>query len=715
MDKLIDYLRGKELLVVLDNCEHLIEACAQVVESVLRSAPRVRFLVTSRERLGVDGEVLLPVPPLGVPGPREVSPEQLARSDAVRLFVDRATAVQPAFALDAGAAPAVGHICRRLDGIPLALELAAARVRILPPPEIAARLDDRFSLLTSGSRRALPRHRTLQAAIDWSYGLLSGPEQELFGRLSVFAGGFTLEAAEEVCGDGDEEQAGVLELLSHLVDQSLVVPGDGGNARFRMLETLRRYAGERRPDSGTAERLQRRHAEYFLRLAERAEPLLRGPEQAVWLRRLGADHDNFSAAIDWALRHDPEVAVRLSSALAWFWLIGRHRSEVRRRLAEAVDAARGASHGSRVRALAWAAQLANVEGRLDQAASQAQEAYELSHGVGDPWWVAMSEVILGLALGLQGEIHRAGEHLETARARFEEIADEWGAALATMLLGYVSTFAAQHERAAALARRGLEGFRAAGDQWGQTMALEMLGLLARRRGAYEDAVAVHEEALGVTRDLGLRDEVPFLLVDLGDLHVLLGDFEAAAMLHKEALDLAQELGARDAVALARNGLALAARRQGDYGRARELHQAALSFYREAGFAGEVARSLSSLGYVEELRGDLDAAEACHRESLRLARDLPDELPLAMVLEGLARVAAAQRQPERAAVLLGAAESIRTRTGAPLPPQERIDVERAARAAVSALGREAFAEEIEQGRRMTIQEAVAYAPSDDTVG
>jgi predicted ATPase len=706
-DKLIDYLRGKELLVVLDNCEHLIEACAQVAERVLRSAPKVRFLVTSRERLGVGGESLWPVAPLGVPGPHETSPEQIAQSDAVRLFVDRATAVQPEFVLDANAAPAVCHICRRLDGIPLALELAAARVRILPPAQIAARLDDRFSLLTSGSRSALPRHQTLRAAIDWSYGLAAEPERELFGRLSVFAGGFTLEAAEEVCGDEGAEVTEVLEQISRLVDQSLVVPEGGGNARFRMLETLHRYAGERLAESGTAERLQRRHAEYFLRLAEQAEPLLRGPQQAVWLRRLEADHDNFGAAIDWALRHDPEVAVRLSSALAWFWLIGRHRSEVRRRLAEAVDTAEGASPASRAKALVWAAQLGNVEGRLDQAASQAQEAYELAKDVGDPWFSAMCEAVLGLALGLGGQIGRAGELLEAARAGFGQIGDEWGTALATMLLGYMSTFAAQPERAATLARRSLEGFRAAGDQWGQTMALELLGLLARRQGAYEDAVTVYEEALGVVRDLGLRDETPFLLADLGDLHVLLGDFEAAAVLHKEALELAQELGARDALALARKGLALAARRQGDYSRAREMHQAALSFYREAGFAAETAHSLASLGYVEELQGDLDAAEAYHRESLRLARDLPDELPVAFVLEGLACLAAARQQPRRAAVLLGGAESIRTRTRTHLPPQERTDVERATGAAVGALGREAFTRLMEQGRRMSIPEAVAY--------
>ena len=712
-DRLIDYLRGKDLLVVLDNCEHLIQACAQVAERVLRSAPRTRFLVTSRERLGVGGEALLAVTPLGVPGPQELALGQIARSDAVQLFVDRATDVQRAFVLDAGTAPAVGHICRRLDGIPLAIELAAARVRILPPLQIAARLDDRFGLLTSGSRAVLPRHQTLRAAIDWSYELLAGPERDLFGRLSVFAGGFTLEAAEEVCGDDGAEPAAVLESLSRLVDQSLVISSGTGQARFRMLETLRRYAAERLGESGTAEKLQRRHAEYFLRLAEQAEPMLRGPQQGAWLRALESDRDNFSAAMDWAFRRDPDVAVRLTSALAYFWLIGRRRSEVRQRLAEAVNVARGASPANRAKALIWAALLADVEGRADEAATQAREAYELSKDAGDPWWLALGEAILGLALGLHGEIRQAGELLEAGRARFRKAGDGWGAAIATMLLGYVSAVAADRDRATALARESLEGFRAAGDQWGQTMALELLGLLARHRGAFDDAISAYEEALGVVRDLGLRDEVPFLLADLGDLHVHLGDFETAAVLHKEALDLAQDLGARDAAALARSGLALAARRQGHYERARELHLQALSFYREAARTSEMAYSLASLGYVEELRGDLDAAQACHQESLRLTANLTDATLVALVLEGLACVAAARRQPRRTAVLLGAAQSLRSRTGTPLPAQERADVERAADAAASALGAQACTALMEQGRRMSAREAASYAAADDT--
>jgi tetratricopeptide (TPR) repeat protein len=442
--------------------------------------------------------------------------------------------------------------------------------------------------------------------------------------------------------------------------------------------------------------------------------MLRGSQQATSLRALESDSDNFRAAMDWAFRRDSDVAVRLTSALAYFWLIGRRRSEVRQRLAEAVGMARGASPANRARVLVWAAMLANVDGRPDKAASLGREAYELSRDAGDPWWVALCEAVLGLALGLLQEISQSGALLEASRARFGTLDDDWGTAIATMLLGYCSAFTAQHERAAALARGSLEGFRAAGDQWGQTMSLELLGLLARRRGAFEDAVSAYEEALGVVRDLGLRDEVPFLLADLGDLHVHLGDFETAAVLHKEALDLAQDLGARDAAALARGGLAMAARRQGSYERARELHLQALSFYREAARTAEMAYSLASLGYVEELRGDLEEAEACHQESLRLTRDLPDAAPVALALEGLACVAAARRQPRRTAVLLGAAESLRGRSGTPLPAQERADVERATDAVAGVLGVRAFTELMEAGRRMSTREATDYAAAGETM-
>jgi tetratricopeptide (TPR) repeat protein len=433
--------------------------------------------------------------------------------------------------------------------------------------------------------------------------------------------------------------------------------------------------------------------------------MLRGPGQATWLRTLESERDNLSLAMDWAFRYDPDAAVRFASALAYFWLIGRRRSAVRQRIAAAVDKARDASPVNRGRMLTWAAMLGCVEGRTGEAAAQAREAHELSQAAGDQWGLALCEAVLGLAVGLRGEVLEAGELLESSRAGFGTAGDDWGMAIATMLYGFVTSFTAQHERGTALARESLDGFRAAGDPWGQTMSLELLGVLARRRGAFAAAVSAFEEALGVVRDLGLRDEVPFLLADLGDLHVQLGDFETAAVLHKEALDLAQGAGAADAAALARGGLALAARRQGDYGRARELYIEVLSFYRETARTPMLASTLASLGYVEELRGDLDAAEACHRESLRLAKDQPDGAPVATALEGLACVAAARRQPRRAALLLGAAESVREGAGTPLPAQGRADVERATETAVGALGAQDFAGLLEQGRRMSVGAAV----------
>jgi tetratricopeptide (TPR) repeat protein len=433
------------------------------------------------------------------------------------------------------------------------------------------------------------------------------------------------------------------------------------------------------------------------------------------LRRLETDRDNFGTAIDWALRHDPEMAVRLTSALAYFWLIGRHRPEVRWRLNQAVDAGGDVSPARRARALAFAAVVGATAGNLETAASQAEEACRLSKELGDPWWTALSQGVLGLAIGLQRDA-RGSQLLEEARASFEQMGEEWGAALTCLFLGYVSGFAAaQHERAAALARRGLNGFRAAGDQWGQTMTLELLGWLARRRGAYQDAVAVYEEALGVIRDLGLPDEVPMLLVDLGNVQVLLEDYEAAAILHGEALVLGLELGARDTVAYARNGLGLVARRQGRYEQAKELHSSALSFFREGGFPEETVYSLACLGFVEELRGDLEAAEAFHRECLMLTRESVDELPVAVALEGLACVAAAREQPGRAAMLLGAAASIRAHAGTPLSPQERLDANRATDAAVGGLGHEAFTGSLNRGGRMSIEEAAAYALSGSSVG
>jgi non-specific serine/threonine protein kinase len=353
---LTEALRPKHILLLLDNCEHLLDACAQLAEALLRGCAHLSILATSREALGIAGETAWRVPSLALPDPRHLPPrETLAQCEAVRLFMDRALAAQPHFLLTDHNAPAVVQLCHRLDGIPLAIELAAARLRGLSVEQLAARLDQRFRLLTGGSRTALPRQQTLQAMVDWSYSLLSVPEQTLFARLSVFTGGFTLEAAEMVCAGDPITDEDVLDLLLRLIDKSLIDAEDGpdGIERYRLLETLRQYGRERLVAGGTAAALRERHAAYFLALAEQAVPALRGREHAAWLQRLEQEHDNLRAALAWWLGAEEqpgqeesgaraEAGLRLAGALWGFWFHRGYRGEGLRWLEQALGQSGGA-------------------------------------------------------------------------------------------------------------------------------------------------------------------------------------------------------------------------------------------------------------------------------------------------------------------------------------------------------------------------------------
>ncbi|MCI0354796.1 MAG: AfsR/SARP family transcriptional regulator, partial [Acidobacteria bacterium] len=332
---LTNALQSRVLLLVLDNCEHLIDACAHLVQTLLGACPQLQILATSREALGLAGETVWPVPPLSLPDSRHLpSIEWLGQAEAIQLFVERAGAALPTFALTDENAPAVAQVCQRLDGMPLAIELAAARVKVLTVPQIAARLDDCFKLLAAGSRTIVSRHQTLRAAIDWSYELLSEQERVLFQRLAVFEGGFTLEATEGVCAGRGIEPDDILELLSHLVDKSLVVVGtqqQGREARYRLLETIRQYARDKLLGSAEAEIIRQQHAAYYLTLAEQAELKLQGLEQLAWLDRLEVEHDNLRAALRWsqAEAQAGETGLRLAGTLGLFWYLHGHWSEGR--------------------------------------------------------------------------------------------------------------------------------------------------------------------------------------------------------------------------------------------------------------------------------------------------------------------------------------------------------------------------------------------------
>jgi predicted ATPase len=444
--------------------DHLADGCARLAGRLLRVAPGLRILATSRELLGVPGEARWLVPPLAVPDPQDDSgPEALARYDGVRLFVDRARLADPGFALDADSAAAVAEICRRLDGLPLALELAAARLRALPVGEVAARLDDRFRLLAGGDRTVDARQRNLRAAVDWSYQLLEEPDRRLFDRLAVFAGGWTVAAAEAVCAGDGVEATGILEGLLRLVDRSLVAAAGGQPARFRMLETLRAYGWERLAEAGEAEVLARRHATWFLDLAERA-----GSEHGErWLRELDADDDNLRVAMDRAAAGgDHQTALRIAGALGWYWSVFHHE-EGRRRLAGVLArTSDGPPTPHLAKALQSAALLDMLMGPTPATLDAGRRSLELFERFGDRHEAALSKLWLGQAeLQLLGR-GDAPRLLREAEATFGELGDRWGAACAQAGRFSVEAYFGAPAGAVELGERALEGFRAIGDQRG---------------------------------------------------------------------------------------------------------------------------------------------------------------------------------------------------------------------------------------------------------
>ncbi|HEX2171512.1 MAG TPA: LuxR family transcriptional regulator, partial [Dehalococcoidia bacterium] len=519
---LAEALRSKRLLLVLDNCEHLIAACAALAEGLLLACPQLSVLATSREALNIAGEAAFHVPSLTVPDPRAGSlRDAIEGSEAARLFLDRATAARPGYGPIDADAPILAGVCRRLDGIPLALELAAARVKTLGLDQIADRLDDRFRLLTGGWRSALPRHQTLRAAIDWSYALLTDSERTLLDRLSVFAGGWTLEAAEAVGSDGAVRPADVLDLLAQLVDKSLVVAeARTGEVRYRLLETIRQYAAERLHAAGGEPAVRQRHATWYLRLAEEADPYLKGPDQARWMQRLEGEHDNFRAALLWSLGSTlgplpagetggsraprlPDVGLRLAGALWWFWRLRGHLTEGSRWLAAALAAMPDRTTG-RARALHGAGWLASVRGDLPQSCALMEEALTVAGDIGDRADEASCLQILAVAAHLRGD-HATGVTLtDRALRSARRVGDPWRLGWALFRAGNHARFVDDDRAARSLFEESLVVRRAVGDRQGVALSLLLLSLVELDHGKRAPAREALRESLLISRELGDR-------------------------------------------------------------------------------------------------------------------------------------------------------------------------------------------------------------------
>jgi predicted ATPase/DNA-binding SARP family transcriptional activator len=545
LDTLEDFLHDRELLLLVDNFEHLLLA-APTLTRLLAAAPSLKLLVTSRSPLRVLGEYEYPVMPLSLPdlGP-SLEPALLEDSEAVEFFVERVAAVKPEFSLSGANAPAVAEICVRLDGLPLALELAAARCRFLPPEAILQRLEHRLALLTGGLRDLPARQQTLRDTIAWSYGLLEGPEQRLFARLGLFVGGWTVDAAEAISAD-KSEPIDVLEGISSLVDKNLILQQTNGDGepRFTMLETIREYAREELERRGEAEVGQAKHAAWYLDLAERAEPELTGPGQAAWLDRLERDHDNLRLALGW-LRSagDVERQLRLAGALARFWYVHGYLGEGRSWLEDALAMDDRSDLEARAKALRGAFALAHRQRDLASAAAHAQESLLLSRELKDGRGTARSLAYLGLVAAGEGDHERAEGLLEDAAALARAIGDRWTLALSVSNQGDLALNQGDYARASARCSESLELQRELGDKRGMAISLNNLAYAALYEGRYREALAPLQESLELAQELGDKDGIAYRLEGLSVVAAWEGQAERAAHLLGGASALFEDIGA----------------------------------------------------------------------------------------------------------------------------------------------------------------------------
>jgi predicted ATPase/class 3 adenylate cyclase/DNA-binding CsgD family transcriptional regulator len=675
LEHLKAWLRERQILLLLDNFEHVVSAAMQVAD-LLGACPQLKMLVTSREVLHVRAEHAFPVPALVLPDPEHLPDSvTLWQYEAVALFIERAQAVKPDFQVTNTNAPAVAEICARLEGLPLAIELAAARTRMLPPQALLKRLGQRLQLLTSSLRDAPARQHTLRKTIQWSYDLLLPEEQQLFRRLSVFAGGCELSAVEAICHALGVQAAAVLDEVTSLVDKNLLrqTAEEEEEPRFTMLETIREFGLEALAASREMEATRQAHTLYYLALAEEAAPELTGPRSAVWLQRLEREHDNLRAALAWSLEpaqteFNPEMALRFGATLKEFWEVRGHNSEGRAFLEQALVLCKGASTSARASALGVAAIFAYWLSDFHRQEELYQESLGLYRELGDTRGIASS--LRGLAVAAQGtNIAPAIVLREESVTLMRELGDKEALAWSLQNLADYLGIHGEYERAQALFEESLALFRDLGNKRGMAACLTTSAMwLPSARGDQAIVDARLEEMLALHTELGDKEGLAFYFWISGSEALSRGDAATAQAQMEQCLALWQELGAR--------------------------------WY--------MFWPLAFLGRIKAYQGDLGAALTFHEQSLAVAREFHEDWLYAYCLEGLASVVATLGKCAWAARFWGTAESLRERCGIPLAPVERVDYEPAVAAARTHLGEQAFAAAWAEGRTMSFEQAVVAA-------
>jgi predicted ATPase/DNA-binding CsgD family transcriptional regulator len=543
LEVLAKALASSQVLLILDGCEHLVDPCAALVSRLQRACPRLSVMITSREPLGLSGEVIWRVPSLTVPAAGDGQrPELLLQSEAVRLFVERARLSRPALELDSSSSPAVAQICLRLEGIPLAIELAAGLARVLTFEDILARLHDRFRLLTGGSRTALPRHQTLRAAVDWSFGLLSPEERELLVRLSVFGGGFELAAAEAIAADESIDPGEVLQLLSRLVDKSLVVAEEGGGqrTRYRMLDTIREYALEKL-QPGAEAAIRRRHCLYFVDWCQRAHAALRSYDQVNWLKRLDEEQGNIRLALEWSIADAPVEALRLVGAMDRYWHMRGHIAEA----LDWLDRALATSEGdAAVRAAAYLARAHTrwLQGDYEAANADAQTSADLCRALGPSQTLFIAVTLLAIVSASKGDWVAAGQMHDEAFQIAWQLQEAWFVGSALNNLGLIAMERGDHEVARGRLDQALAGFRLAGDRFISALTLDSLARVNQKLGDHSAARANFLEALAISTEFADAFNVANALDGLAQLELEVGRPERTMQLSSAAETLRKTVG-----------------------------------------------------------------------------------------------------------------------------------------------------------------------------
>ena len=668
IDMLSDYLREKQILIILDNCEHLLDACAQLADTLLKRCPGLKILITSREVLGILGEAVYLVPSLELPDMQQLL-ERFRDYESVRLFEERAQLVRIDFSLTIENASSVAKICNRLDGIPLAIELAAAQMSTFSAKQIEERLRERFRLLASGNRAALPRHQTLRAAIDWSYNLLSDPEQVLFQRLSVFVGGWSLEAAESVCRGGLIKSQDVLNLLEQLINKSLVIAEEvGQEARYHMLETIREYAREKLFESDDAIEVRERHLDFFLAIALRFEHEAHGPQGLNRMMNVNADHVNLLEAMNWAGESgQAQSGLRLGSALHYYWLCRGYWSVGRDSLERLLTRPEAAAHTIiRADALNLAGDLAMQQGDLMAAWALLKESKTIGLELGEAGksclgWTGM---LLGQSLMGHDKI-MAQYELDQGLVLLREVGEAWRLAIALHMRGWLAGNQGDLAKARELFSESLAISRNIGDTWTSADPTQALGWVLYCLGEYATASAHLQQALQIYRTAEDIFGIPGTLARLGAIAILTGNDEQASEYFDERLAIAREL------------------------------------MNKVG----IANALCDLGIAAGHLGDYAGSTALLKEGLKLSHEIGNTYLIAAGLTGLASI---QRQPHRAEQLLAAARAAFERSGEFIEPIYRAEHERAENKICDVLDVQDFAKFSEEGQSMTVDQAIALA-------